>query len=270
METPVVTTDIHPEQVTYKDSTYEIVSKIAYLIGVPKRIFANEYEPPQMEVYDRMEMEKPARIIRHLCIVRTAIERNYKSIHEKMQIEFCTVLLMPEYIPQDSVNQLSADGVSFVKKTSKLPYQHIIEINRLILDRINNCKKFFPLWLDWNYIRDLFIMPNGLCEEGTKEAATLYYTHMPCYPYQMYINWQPEDNGNVLFNDKKFVSLLYRWNNDYFTEYSKVSDVGNYICLENIGQLYENPCRSCNDRTRQTKQISGRYHAHSPCLSGTL
>ena len=27
------------ERITYKDSTYEIVSKVAYLIGVPKRIF---------------------------------------------------------------------------------------------------------------------------------------------------------------------------------------------------------------------------------------
>ena len=30
------------EQMAYKDSTYVIVSKIAYLIGVPKRIFENE------------------------------------------------------------------------------------------------------------------------------------------------------------------------------------------------------------------------------------
>ena len=28
-----------PERMTYKDSTYEIVSKVSYLIGVPKRIF---------------------------------------------------------------------------------------------------------------------------------------------------------------------------------------------------------------------------------------
>ena len=32
------------DRVTYKDSTYEIVSKDAYLIGVPKRIFDNEHE----------------------------------------------------------------------------------------------------------------------------------------------------------------------------------------------------------------------------------
>ena len=34
------------EKIQYKDSTYEIVSKVAYLIGVPLRIFENEHEAP--------------------------------------------------------------------------------------------------------------------------------------------------------------------------------------------------------------------------------
>lgn len=37
------------EQIAYKDSTYELVSKVAYLIGVPLRIFQNEHEPPKIE-----------------------------------------------------------------------------------------------------------------------------------------------------------------------------------------------------------------------------
>lgn len=43
------------EQIAYKDSTYELVSKVAYLIGVPLRIFQNEHEPPKIEIYDRLE-----------------------------------------------------------------------------------------------------------------------------------------------------------------------------------------------------------------------
>ena len=46
------------EQMAYKDSTFVIVSKIAYLIGVPKRIFENEHEPPQLEVFSQMENDK--------------------------------------------------------------------------------------------------------------------------------------------------------------------------------------------------------------------
>ena len=45
----------------------------------------------------------------------------------------------------------------------------------------------------------------------------------------MYINWHPHDEGNILYNDKKFVTLLYQWHDDEFTEYSKVSDAGNFF-----------------------------------------
>ena len=40
------------ERILYKDSTYDIVSKVAYLIGVPKHIFENEHEPPKLEIYE--------------------------------------------------------------------------------------------------------------------------------------------------------------------------------------------------------------------------
>ena len=65
------------EQIAYKDSTYELISKVAFLIGVPQRIFENEHEAPQLDVYERLSKDKNARIIRNLCIIRTSIERNF-------------------------------------------------------------------------------------------------------------------------------------------------------------------------------------------------
>lgn len=218
-----------PKKISYKDSTYEIVSKVAYLIGVPKEIFDNEFEPPKPNIYSKLEKDKNARIIRHLCIVRTAIERNFKAINNKMRTEYQTILSMPDLVPEKSLQQLTLDGINFIKKTSRKLNHHIIEINRIISDRINNCKSLFPLWLNWQYIRDLFVMPDGLTEEGTKAASDLYYANKSYYPYQLYINWIPEDRGNILYNDKKFATLLYQWHNDCFTEYSKVSDAGSYV-----------------------------------------
>lgn len=187
------------EQIAYKDSTYELVSKVAYLIGVPLRIFQNEHEPPKIEIYDRLEQDKNARIIRNLCIIRTAIERNYRKINDIMRMEYRGLLSMPEIIPASSMQQLSNDGISFIKKSSTKLCHHIIEINRLISDRINNCKSLFPIWINWTYIKELFIMPNGLTEDGTKDAADIYYASLSYYPYQMYINWVPMDEGNVLY-----------------------------------------------------------------------
>ena len=217
------------EKIQYKDSTYEIVSKVAYLIGVPLRIFENEHEAPQMDVYKRLELDKNARIIRNLCIIRTEIERNFKKIIDKMRTEYRSLLSMPEYVSASAISALTADGINFIKKSSTQLSGHIVEINRIISDRINNCKSLFPLWLNWPYVRELFIMPNGLSEKGSKAAAAVYYESLSFYPYQMYINWRPYDAGNILYNDKKFVTLLYEWNNDEFTEYSKVSDAGTYV-----------------------------------------
>ena len=35
------------ERTFYRNSTRDLVSRVAYLIGVPKRFFENEREPPQ-------------------------------------------------------------------------------------------------------------------------------------------------------------------------------------------------------------------------------
>ena len=107
------------EKIAYKDSTYEIVSKVAYLIGVPVRMFENEHEPPKLEVYERLSQDKAARIVRNLCIIRTAIERNFRHINGAMATEYRSILTMPEYVPAESMNQLSADGVNFIKKSSR-------------------------------------------------------------------------------------------------------------------------------------------------------
>ena len=69
MNTPATSNsaDYSGEQIAYKDSTYELVSKVAFLIGVPQRIFENEHEAPQLDVFNRLLKDKNARIIRNLC-----------------------------------------------------------------------------------------------------------------------------------------------------------------------------------------------------------
>lgn len=103
------------ERTFYRNSTRDLVSRVAYLIGVPKRMFENEHEPPQLDIYDRLDKEKNARIIRNLCLIRTAIQRNFKYINEGMRFEHRSILTMPEYVPVESINQLELDGVRFIK-----------------------------------------------------------------------------------------------------------------------------------------------------------
>lgn len=213
----------------WKENRYEIISTIAYLIGVPVRIFENDHEPPRIDIFRRLEYDKNARIVRNLCCIRTAIERNYKKINTAIQFDFKTLNSLPEYIPQECLRQLSDDGVSFIKKNSSKLFHHVIEINKILSDRINNCRNLFPDWMNWQYVRDLFVMQDGLTEEGSKTAVNIYYANLSLYPYQMYINWKPVDEGNILFSDKKFVKILYKQHGEIFDEDSRVSDASGYV-----------------------------------------
>ena len=207
----------------YPNSTFAIISNVAYLIGVPKRFFEYEHSSPQMDVYQSMDRDKNARIVRNLCLLRTAIEQNYGRIYRAFQYDLKNLHTLPEYIPQDSIQQLSADGIEVIKANYKL-IQYIIDLNNQIANRINNCRQLLPIWLKWEYIRELFIMPNGSKEAGAKKAADEYYAHRSQYPYQVYMNWPAGEQGNIFYNDKKFVTLLYEIHEDYFSDMSKVTD----------------------------------------------
>jgi len=218
-----------------KKRTKEIVSDIAYLIGVKKSIFENEHEPMQLENYEKLEKNTHAKIIRELCRLRTAIEQNYKYIHTKMVHDFCTLMRMPEYVPVDAIMFLANENIIIVKPKFRQPTDYIMEINRQICDRINNCRELFPIWLNWQYVRDLFIMPDGLTLQGTKASAELFYANKQKYPYQVYINWKPDDHGNILFHDKKFLTLLYQQHDDVFSDISRVTDADDEV----KGNIYE-------------------------------
>ena len=104
--------DYEEEPHQYKDSTYEIVSKVAYLIGVPKRIFENENQSPKLEVYDRLDKDKNARIIRHLCVIRNAIERGFKYINNKMRYEFSLLHFRSNRLIDGSIHISSCHNIN--------------------------------------------------------------------------------------------------------------------------------------------------------------
>lgn len=210
----------------YQNSTYMIISKVAFLLGVEKRHFENEYEPPKIEWFEELSKNRNARIIRNLCILRTAIEQNFSRIRDMMQNDLKNLHSLPEYIPQEALQGLLNDGLD-IEKANYQPIKYVIDINKHISNLINSCQPIFPLWIKWEYIKTLFIMPNGTTEAGTKQAANEYYSHKNDYPYQVYINWSLMGRGNILFSDRKFVTLLYEENRDIFTDLRKVTDAGN-------------------------------------------
>lgn len=82
-------------------------------------------------------------------------------------------------------------------------------------------------------------MPDGLTPQGTKRAAEFFYANIDFYPFKVYMNWPAKRDGNILYDDKKFVTRLYQWNNDEFTELNLVSDASDRT-KDNIHTVIEN------------------------------
>lgn len=217
-----------PSGSTQKKGFNLVTSITAYLIGISEDRFSSNDDAQTYNAaeYARLENEEKAKIIRCLCRVRTGIEKNYSRIYLRYRDERLSIMHMPEYVPTDALNYLDSKiGIySFCDNPQKL----LVEVNRLISARINNCKDLYPAWLHWDYMRTIFIMPDGLKEEGTKRAGEYFKANYNRYPFHVYINWrfnEDEDTGNILYNDGKFVPLLYEQNGDAFNDMSKVSDV---------------------------------------------
>ncbi len=221
----------------YHTSKYNIVSLVAYLIGVEQRHFENVHEPPKLDIFHSLEKDKNARIIRNLCMVRTSLEQNYSAIRSAFYHDLKNLGSLPQYIPTESVTQLANDGIQLQRGRPDVE-AYLISINKEISNRIGNCRPLFPEWISWNYIRPLFIMPNGTRPEGVKAAGIEYSKDKRRYPYQCYLNWQSACDGNILYSDDKFVRLLYEANEDQFSDWSLVRDVGD-IALGNIKSFIE-------------------------------
>ena len=96
---------------SFHNATYNIISIVAYLIGVEKHHFENKAEPPQLPLYEELEKNKNARIIRNLCRIRTAFEQNYAKIRSEFYYNIKNIGTLPELIPVEAVEQLSNDGI---------------------------------------------------------------------------------------------------------------------------------------------------------------
>ena len=201
---------------------HELVSGAAYLLGVSKEHFGETGEFSQ-EIYEERNKEKSARIVRNLCTLRTAILRNSGKINSAIYYDMKNLSTLPEYIPQDSLRELDEDGIRIEHANYKLN-NYTIDINNHLKNRIGNCRQVFPAWLNWDYVKELFLMPNGAKEQGVIAESRKYAANRNNYPFSVYLNWDGTDAGTLLLHDGRFVQKLYDAHNDYFIDLSKVRD----------------------------------------------
>lgn len=211
---------------TSSSKSFQLVSLVGYLIGIPKEVF--DREELNDSVFDSLEDKPEAKVIRCLCSLRNSLLKDFDTIYNKMLYDLKNLDSLPDVINQDCLMYLSSLGIIIVKANCK-PSSYLIEINQLITAKISECQKLFPLWLNWKYIKSLFTMPNGSKELEIQKVRLDYKNNIKMYPFRCYLNWPVSDNGYILANDSKFATLLYSINGDSFSDLSKTRNISEAV-----------------------------------------
>ncbi len=216
------------ENIFYYENKHEIVTRVAFLCGVNDFHLKGEGGGFLPDVIASLEKDERALLVRDLCLLRNSIEHNFKKISTAMTQEGRAFFGLTDLIPVPSLSYIEDRGVRLPTASRNLT-EILAEINRAISDRINNCKDLFPTWVNWDYLRELFVMPDGTKPAGLSRAAGLFYENMSFYPYKTYINWRPHEVGNLFKNDYFFIREIYDQHGDRMFQTSNLSDVSDGI-----------------------------------------
>ncbi|MCM1578522.1 MAG: NYN domain-containing protein [Ruminococcus sp.] len=214
-----------------RTDTKTIVVTMAFMIGVKKSTLYTVYAAENGELLAQLEKSKEALTIRYLCKLRTTLMQKFKKTDNAISYDFKNINSL-EWYDSDNIKQLEQWGYTIIL-ANKRAADYTVHFNTLIHDNINQCRSLFPDWINWDYIKDLFVIPKYQSSQHLKFEFEKYMDKIVIYPFQMYIHWKPKDVGNLLSSDGKFLEYIYSSNGDYFGDRSKyrdaVDDVKNNI-----------------------------------------
>ena len=202
--------------------TKEIVTTIAYLIGVKKSALELSFREECSEKLDFLYNNKEANIIRYLSKLRSTLFQNFKRTDDAMVYRLKNLTSL-EWYDNSEIEQLNKWGIQIIKANYRSE-KYILDFTKLINDNIDNCKSLFYDWINWDYIKKLFIVPRYNKPNVMRDEFTKYMANIEYYPFQKYIYWEPKDCGGILYSDRKFLKFLYEMNGDVFTDQTKYQD----------------------------------------------
>ena len=195
-----------------------IVTAVAYLIGVREDLLEKHYND-NADLLEELKSDENASRIRNLCMIRNEIMRDYLYFVDAIDLlkyGFGRGLDKLERT-KESAGWLRSHGTEvclFGKKTN----DHQIHINDLLAQHINSVRKYFGQDIDFEYVKDLFVIPGYKRVENLRKEARKFgnYNYHFLYPFEQYIHWKPEESGLILDNDLHFINVIYRQNNDSY------------------------------------------------------
>jgi len=200
-------------------NTKTVVATAAYLIGLSEGTWKWQYEEDCPDMFDELEKNKDAKIMRSLCRIRTSLMHNFKKTDKSLKYDGKTLYGM-EWFDSEAVQFLEGNCIK-VTYSNKTASELTIFLNRIISERIENCKELFSDWVKWEYVKGLFVVPNFNVPATHKAEFEKFMGNMALYPFQCYIYWTPKDFGNILYNDEKFMNILYSMNEESFEDVIK-------------------------------------------------
>lgn len=224
-----------------------VVTTIAYLIGVSDEQLQNCNNFLDEEV-EKLRTNENATVIRHLCIVRNNILKSFYSIDNMLKDNVQRKDWNEELFGIESIKYLREKNFLILENYSERPCSEffIAYINQYLLEKIDSVKECIPSWVEFNYVKDLFLISGGYAgnrgsalKKNTrniystiKKAFDRYIKEKRYYPYQQYVSWHSSliaEGGNILSNDFKFLTSLYKTCGDRFTAIDKVRDAAESI-----------------------------------------
>ena len=198
----------------------EIVTTVAYLLGQKDEIF-KEYYSEYLDLVDSLKANDAANKIRYLCRMRTALMLNFTRTEQA--IMGLTPIDCMEWFDVDEIKKLRQMGTDPALYNAKASH-YAEHFNKLIAENFDACRPLFPEWASFDYIRDLFVVPNYNRPDVLKSEFEKYQANRKKYPFQFYIHWEPAEAGNILMNDLKLMKVLYAQHGKVFTDTSKTHD----------------------------------------------
>ena len=200
----------------------DVVCVVAYMLGLSDSHLEEYYSHRYSHLLEQIHKDKDATIIRYLSKIRTIIMNNFLTIDKEMKFNLSNIDRM-EYFDKKEIDALKKWGIQVVQPNYRSD-KYILHLTKLINEHIDKCKRLFPETVKYEYIRDLFVIHKYNQKDVMVNEYKKFKGHKKLYPFQIYMCWEPTECGNILYNDTKFLGILYAQHNEVFCEGYKYKD----------------------------------------------
>lgn len=210
------------EKVVKTVSRAEVSTIVAYMIGIDDITLEQYYSHHYGYLLAELREHKAATTIRYLSKIRTTILKNFINIDNEMRYNLANLDKM-QYFDKHEIDTLFQWGIYVVQPNYRSD-KYIYHITKLMDEHIDGCKELFTESVKFEYIRSLFVIPKYSNNNVLKEEYKKFKGKRTLYPFQMYIYWQPDACGNILYSDAKLLKIVYEQNGEVFDEGHRYRD----------------------------------------------